>query len=296
MPFAFGGVLLIVAALVQALAPRDRAGRTVRPLGDWLRPLACAQVWRFGLYYVVFFGAYVALSLYLPKFYVDTFKVSLPGAGLLTALFIFPASLLRPLGGHLSDRFGPRAVTVGAFAAMLVALVPLALGRFPALPTLLALTLLLGVGMGIGKASTYTLVARWFPREMGVVGGLVGLLGGLGGFVLPLVFSALKPSLGSAAAFTTLLAAHGPDRRRVPGERPAPARPERPAQRGVKLTHGDEVKRPALTAQTRRLTDSPTSGAGAPRCENTSMDATKADRAFCCNRSSGAATSSRVGR
>ncbi len=205
VPFACGLLLLLVAALVQALAPRDRARRSSKTLTDWLRPLGVLQVWRFGLYYVVFFGAYVALSLYLPKFYVDTFKVTLPEAGLLTALFIFPASLLRPLGGSLSDRFGPHAVTATAFTVMLAACVPLALGRLPTLPSLLALTLLVGVGMGIGKASTYTLVARAFPRDMGVVGGLVGLLGGLGGFFLPLVFSALKPFLGTSAAFVTLL-------------------------------------------------------------------------------------------
>lgn len=205
VPFLLSVLLLLAAVLVQVLAPADTAVRPVRTLTAWLAPLKFAQVWRFGLYYVVFFGAYVAMSLYLPKFYVDTYDVPLPQAGLLTALFIFPASLLRPLGGYLSDRFGPRSVTVASFAAMLAGLVPLTVLAAPSLVTVTALMLFVGAGMGVGKASTYTLVAQWFPRDMGVVGGLVGLLGGLGGFALPLIFSALKPTLGVHAAFETLL-------------------------------------------------------------------------------------------
>ena len=69
-----------------------------RPFAEMLAPLKYVQVWRFSLYYVVVFGAYVALSAWLPNYYVNTYQLGLPTAALLTALFIFPASLLRPLG------------------------------------------------------------------------------------------------------------------------------------------------------------------------------------------------------
>lgn len=203
VPFVFALMLVLCAGLTARFTPADGAVRPQRSLADWLRPLGNVQVWRFGLYYVVFFGAYVALSLFLPKYYVDHYEVPLTEAGLLTALFIFPASLLRPLGGYLSDRFGPRGVTIASFAVMLLGLLPLT-HELP-LATFLALTTVVGVGMGVGKASTYTLVAQWYPGQMGVVGGLVGLLGGLGGFILPLTFAALKPLLGTQAAFITLL-------------------------------------------------------------------------------------------
>lgn len=203
VPFVFALMLVLCAGLTTRFTPADGAVRPQRSLADWLRPLGNVQVWRFGLYYVVFFGAYVALSLFLPKYYVDHYEVPLTEAGLLTALFIFPASLLRPLGGYLSDRFGPRGVTIASFAVMLLGLLPLT-HELP-LATFLALTTVVGVGMGVGKASTYTLVAQWYPGQMGVVGGLVGLLGGLGGFILPLTFAALKPLLGTQAAFITLL-------------------------------------------------------------------------------------------
>ena len=188
VPFPFAGLLLLTALFIGICAPTDSGkARSPRPLASWLAPLRHAQVGRFGLYCVAFFGAYVALSLFLPKYYVNHYKVPLPGAGLLTALFIFPASLLRPLGGYLSDRFGARATTTLAFVLMVVALIPLSVTASYALTPFLLLTLLLGVGMGVGKASTYKLVSNHFPSEMGSVGCLAGLLGGLGGFFLPLM-------------------------------------------------------------------------------------------------------------
>ncbi|MFC4455395.1 MFS transporter [Deinococcus sonorensis] len=207
VPLLFGLLLLLTAAFVGRYAPADTGrARAPRPLAAWLSPLRSPQVWRFGLYYVVFFGAYVALSLMLPKYYVDHYGAPLTQAGLLTALFIFPASLLRPLGGHLSDRHGARAVTVGSFAVMLLALLPLAATATLALLPFLALTVVLGVGMGVGKASTYKLVSRHYPGEMGAVGGLVGLLGGLGGFFLPLIITWVKGRSGlPQSAFAVLL-------------------------------------------------------------------------------------------
>ena len=67
VPFLIGLLLIACAALIQLSAPADKPVTTQRTLADWLRPLQFAQVWRFGLYYVVFFGAYVAMSLLLAQ-------------------------------------------------------------------------------------------------------------------------------------------------------------------------------------------------------------------------------------
>jgi NNP family nitrate/nitrite transporter-like MFS transporter len=54
----------------------------------------------------------------------------------------------------------------------------------------------LGSIWGIGKAAVYKLIPDYFPEEVGVVGGMVGVLGGLGGFVCPIIFGYLLEGTG----------------------------------------------------------------------------------------------------
>ncbi|MCX7783518.1 MAG: MFS transporter, partial [Meiothermus sp.] len=122
VPFLYAVLLVVMALAMWFLTPRvDRKPGQGRPFLEMLRPLQNIRVWRFSLYYVVVFGAYVALSAWLPKYYVDVFGLPLYQAALLTALFIFPASLLRPVGGYFSDRYGARRVMYWTFGSMLFA-------------------------------------------------------------------------------------------------------------------------------------------------------------------------------
>jgi NNP family nitrate/nitrite transporter-like MFS transporter len=197
-----------MAGAVWLWAPAaDRKPGQGRPLREMLAPLKHWRSWQFSLYYVVVFGAYVALAAWLPKYYVSVYGLSLWSASLLTALFIFPASLLRPLGGTLSDRYGPRVVLHAVLLVMTLAGLALSLpngdyivarpgGGEPlyVVPfrldvwSMTALVFVLGVGMGVGKAAVYKYIPDFFPKDVGAVGGLVGMLGALGGFVLPPLF------------------------------------------------------------------------------------------------------------
>jgi len=202
-------ILLVAMALVTWFAtPRhDHTpghGRTVREL---LSPLKQTRAWRFSLYYAVVFGAYVALAAWLPKYYVDVYGLSLAKAALLTAVFIFPASLLRPVGGWLSDKLGARRVMYATFGTMLLATGVLMMpyghivvldgvgGGREVLPwsvgvvLFTALVFATGCAMGIGKAAVYKHIPEYFPDDVGAVGGLVGSLGALGGFFLPPLFA-----------------------------------------------------------------------------------------------------------
>jgi NNP family nitrate/nitrite transporter-like MFS transporter len=212
--YTFLLVAMSVALLVACPKPDRKPGKG-RPMAEMLAPLKFVRVWRFSLYYVVVFGAYVALSAWLPDYYRTNYFADLPQqdgvrmAALLTALFIFPACLLRPLGGYLSDRFGPRVVTYSMFILMTVATIPLCLPA-TVLPlgvtAFAALLFLVGVGMGIAKASVYKYVPDYFPNDVGAVGGLVGMLGALGGFILPKAFGVLGRASGAPqAAFIALL-------------------------------------------------------------------------------------------
>lgn len=207
VPVLYAVLLVVMAAFVWFLAPRpDLLPGQGRSLRSQLRPLRHLRVWRFSLYYVAVFGAYVALSAWLPLYYVDNYGLDLGVAALLTASFIFPASLLRPLGGWFSDRFGARRVMYATFTVMLAVLFFLSLpsghlvvqtvdGSATALPFTMplaafaSLVFVLGCAMGVGKAAVYKHIPDYFPADVGSVGGLVGMLGGLGGFILPPVFA-----------------------------------------------------------------------------------------------------------
>lgn len=208
VPMLYAALLLAMAAVVWFWAPAEDPvpGRN-RSLRSMLRPLKEVRVWRFSVYYVVTFGAYIALAAWLPKYYVDVYDQSLSHAALLTALFIFPASLLRPFGGWLSDRFGARRIMYTTFAVMLVAsgvlMMPYGFIVLEmtdgttrnVLPWGVGVTLftflvfVIGCAMGVGKAAVYKHIPEYFPKDVGAVGGLVGSLGALGGFFLPPLFA-----------------------------------------------------------------------------------------------------------
>ena len=211
VPVIYAVALVVMAAVLWFVAPKpDRTpGKTI-PVRVQLLPLKHIRVWRFSLYYVAVFGAYVALSSALPKYYETQYGVELWLAGLLTALFIFPASLLRPVGGWMSDKIGARRIMYWTFGLMLfstgvlmmpsgfitidVATSKAADGTAEILPWHLGLwaftffVVLLGCSMGIGKAAVYKHIPEYFPKDVGAVGGLVGMLGALGGFFLLPVF------------------------------------------------------------------------------------------------------------
>ena len=202
VPVLYAVLLLVTAAVVWLAAPaHDRTPGSGRPLRAMLAPLRQVRTWRFGLYYVGVFGAYVAFSLWLPSYYKNVFHLSLAKSALLTAFFIFPASLLRPVGGWLSDRFGARPVTYAVFvmmllASMMLAAPPGAFGFHVGLTRFFLLVELLGIGMGLGKASVYKYIPDYFPNDVGAAGGLVGSLGALGGFFLPIGFGYLETASG----------------------------------------------------------------------------------------------------
>ncbi|OGA16257.1 MAG: MFS transporter [Betaproteobacteria bacterium RIFCSPLOWO2_02_FULL_63_19] len=173
-------------------------------LAEQFAPLTEARVWRYGLAYYFVFGGFVALALWLPKYYIGEYGLDLRTAAFITLFFTLPSGVIRAAGGFVSDRWGGDTVTWWVFWVCIVCLfllsypsttltihgikgdVSVRIGVGIALFTLLVF--IVGVAQGIGKASVYRSLADYYPNNMGSVGGMVGVIGGLGGFSLPIVF------------------------------------------------------------------------------------------------------------
>jgi NNP family nitrate/nitrite transporter-like MFS transporter len=262
--------------LTENKKPAAASGRTVIQM---LRPLKSVRVWRFGLYYFLLFGGFVALAQWLVPYYVNVYSMTIVSAGLLTSVFSLPSSVIRAFGGYLSDRVGARTVMywiLGAIGICSLALffpkmeiespgngimarrsgtvsaisdteirvgddiyvlrsaeasaidetethllpairswqvAEVEVGEHVERRALLAsgvtnvffqanvwvftiLVFVIGIAMGIGKAAVYKYIPEYFPDEVGVVGGMVGVIGGLGGFFCPIIFGYLLKGIG----------------------------------------------------------------------------------------------------
>jgi MFS transporter, NNP family, nitrate/nitrite transporter len=195
--------LVLAAFLLLARESPDRPARRY-DRAAYLAVLRQRDLWWYSLFYGVTFGGYVGLSGFLPLFFRDQYGVAPVTAGYLTALGAVVGSGVRPLGGWLADRVGGARLLSGALTS--VALAYAAAGALPPLPAMVAVVVAAMSCLGLGNGAVFQLVPRRFREELGVATGVVGALGGLGGFVLPLLLGAVKQATGSFAPGFVLLA------------------------------------------------------------------------------------------
>ncbi|MDT0576052.1 MFS transporter [Croceicoccus sp. F390] len=211
--------LAAMAAVFYVSSPQDpqhiarkASGKRPEPMSEQLKVLRDVQVWRFALYYFFVFGAFVALSLWLPRYVMGVYDMGIKEAGMLAAFYSIPASLFRIYGGHLSDKYGARRVLYWTFGVSSVCTFllsypptsyvidgikgPIAFSTQMGLVPFLITIFVLGFFMSLGKAAVYKHIPVYFPDRIGAVGGLVGMIGGLGGFVLPLIFGVMLDLTG----------------------------------------------------------------------------------------------------
>lgn len=275
LPVYYAIMLAAMGVIFFIFSENKKPASSTKSFTEMLTPLKNVRVWRFGLYYFLVFGCFVAFSQWLVPYFVNVYYLPLVTAGLFASAFSLPSGVIRALGGWLSDLFGGRTIMFWVLGASVVIsfLVTIpkmdiyspgrgvmanktgvvtavsdesisvgsqnyAVKRKPQilesfdsgmliLPTkqawqepvvevgqtvkkkeLLAkgvtriffqanvwifavLIILLGSIWGIGKAAVYKLIPDYFPDEVGVVGGMVGVLGGLGGFFCPIIFGYL---------------------------------------------------------------------------------------------------------
>ena len=288
LPKLYAAILVGMAVVFWLLTyTRLPPGTATKTLAQRIMPLRSVRVWRFGLYYFLVFGGFVALAQWLIPYYVNVYAMSVATAGFMAAIFSLPSGVIRALGGWMSDLWGARPVMHGVLLSCFICCALLIVPRmdiwspgsgvmvrgagvvksigeseivvtqaqgdvsyayqpqaaevvsdemrdsgmlvFPTAASwqepavevgdsvikkqLIArgvthvffqanvwiftfLVFVVGIAMGIGKAAVYRHIPDYFPQDVGVVGGMVGVLGGLGGFFCPIIFGYLLQGTG----------------------------------------------------------------------------------------------------
>jgi NNP family nitrate/nitrite transporter-like MFS transporter len=190
-------------------------------VADQLQALKDPRVWKYCQYYSIVFGGYVGLALWMTKYYVSEYGFDLKTAALLAACFSLPGGVLRAVGGWLSDKYGAHSVTWWVLWVSWICLFIMSypqtdftiqtvngpesfhIGLTPTVFTILLF--IIGVAWAFGKASVFKYISDDYPHNIGVISGIVGLVGGLGGFILPIMFGALVDLTGIRSSSFMLL-------------------------------------------------------------------------------------------
>ena len=179
---------------------------------DQLKALKDPTVLKYCQYYSIVFGGYVALSLGMVQYYVGEFGLDIRSAALLAACFSLPGGVLRAVGGWMSDKWGAHSVTWWVLWVSWVCLFLLSYPQFDFTVATVngpktfhiglnvylftALMFILGIAFAFGKASVFKYISDDYPTNIGTISGIVGLAGGMGGFVLPIMFGGLMDLTG----------------------------------------------------------------------------------------------------
>jgi nitrate/nitrite transporter NarK len=199
-------IVLGIWGVTFAIAARNPPG-VVRPagVGAMVRLLRTSPTaWLLGAFYFLTFGGFVAFSVYLPTLLRSQFGLTAADAGFRAAGFVAFATFLRPVGGWLADRIGGAQVLSWVFGGISVFAWLLA---WPSIIPFTVGALSCAALMGLGNGAVFKLVPEHFPRDTGTVTGLVGALGGLGGFFPPLLLGVLRDSVGAVWPGFLLLSA-----------------------------------------------------------------------------------------
>jgi len=223
VPQVYAVAMLVTAVAFWLFTYSDPAHKVSSgaTLKQQLQVLKDPKVWRYCQYYSIVFGGYVALALWMTKYYITEYGFDIRIAALLAAAFSLPGGLLRAIGGWLSDKFGAHTVTWWVLWVSMVALFFLSypqtdfiihtingprtfhIGLNPWVFT--TLMFIVGVAWAFGKASVFKYISDDYPHNIGIVSGIVGLVGGLGGFILPILFGALVDLTGVRSSVFMLL-------------------------------------------------------------------------------------------
>ena len=194
--FGFAVIPLVLTLIAFSLMARNAPERAKpKSMTDYLKALGDRDSWWFMFFYSVTFGGFIGLASALPGYFNDQYGLSPVTAGYYTAACVFGGSLMRPLGGALADRFGGIRTLAGMYAVAAVCIAAVGF-NLPSSWAALALFVAAMLGLGAGNGAVFQLVPQRFRKEIGVMTGLIGMAGGIGGFMLAAGLGSIKQHTG----------------------------------------------------------------------------------------------------
>jgi NNP family nitrate/nitrite transporter-like MFS transporter len=191
IPVALVLLLFVIVAREPSVLPQSGDRQSWRDL------LSQPDLWRFSLLYSLTFGGFVGLAGFLAIYLHDQYATPAVLAGTLTALCVFGGSFFRPVGGYLADRVGGTRLLFYLFPLIGISFVAISFAN--SLPISIALLVIGMMLLGTGNGAIFQLVPERYPKEIGVVSGIVGAAGSLGGSLIPLMLGTLKQWTGTYA-------------------------------------------------------------------------------------------------
>ncbi|WP_284141627.1 MFS transporter [Virgibacillus sp. LDC-1] len=188
-------ILLLVFTLITFLLGDRDESKIKLSMGEQIRGVyKNTKLWFLSLFYFITFGSFVAFTVFLPNFLVNNFALNPVDAGIRTAGFIVLATLMRPIGGWLADKFNAFIILMFTFVGVAISGILLSFSLNITWYSVGALAV--AVCVGIGNGTVFKLVPLYFTKQAGVVNGIVAAMGGLGGFFPPLLLSTVYSMTG----------------------------------------------------------------------------------------------------
>lgn len=182
--------------LLSAGKDRDGARLRAREMGQELFPAGTTmdslriaarawQTWGLVAIYFTTFGGFVALTAWLPMYWMSAFGFSVVMAGVLTAVYSILTSVVRIAGGMMADRLYQGGYNTAILAILIMLAGALVMTSAREYELAIPGVILLAIGMGICNAAVFKVVPQVVPQAIGGAAGLVGGLGAFGGFAIP---------------------------------------------------------------------------------------------------------------